>query len=148
MKPVIVCLCGSTRFSDAFRKANFDETLAWKIVLSVGCDFKSDEALGLTQADKNRLDELHLEKINLADEILVLNQGGYVGQSTSREICYANRHGKLVRWLEPVSFDLFEASHQGMCGCCSCPAEWLRFEASRVTAALCDRHAWVNGGAG
>lgn len=103
--PTIVCLCGSTRFSEAFHEANLKETLAGRIVLSIGCDFKSDLDLllagELTEADKHRLDELHLRKIDLADEILVLNVGDYVGQSTAREIIYANEHGKRIRWLEP-----------------------------------------------
>src|SRR5437879_5969054 len=75
-KPRIVCLCGSTRFSDAFHEANLRETLAGKIVLSIGCDFKSDTDLllagELTAEDKRRLDELHLRKIDLADEVLIL----------------------------------------------------------------------------
>jgi len=99
-RPVIVCLCGSTRFAEAFRQANLCETLKGKIVLTIGCDFKSDEALGLSKATKQRLDELHLRKIDLADEILVLNVGGYIGQSTRQEIGYARRLGKRVRWLE------------------------------------------------
>lgn len=104
MRPTIVCLCGSTRFSDAFHEANLRETLAVKIVLSIGCDFKSDTDLllagDLTEADKARLDELHLRKIDLADEILVLNVGGYIGESTSREIAYAKMVGKRIRYLE------------------------------------------------
>ena len=103
-RPTIVCLCGSTRFSDAFHDANLRETLAGKIVLTVGCDFKSDRDLELagqlTSEDKARLDELHLRKIDLADEILVLNAGGYIGESTAYEIYYATMHGKGVRWLE------------------------------------------------
>ena len=102
-RPVIVCLCGSTRFSQAFQRANLQETLTGKIVLSIGCDFKSDEALGLPPDMKQRLDELHLRKIDLADEILVLNVGGYIGQSTRREIAYARQHGKQVRWLESAA---------------------------------------------
>ena len=100
-RPRIVCLCGSTRFSEAFQQANFRETLDGRIVLSIGCDTKSDEGLHLTAADKIRLDVLHLRKIELADEILVLNVGGYVGESTSREIAYAQSLGKRIRWLEP-----------------------------------------------
>ena len=98
--PTIVCLCGSTRFSETYQRANFQETLAGKIVLTIGCDFKSDEALGLTNADKRRLDELHLRKIDLADEILVLNVGGYIGSSTRKEIEYAYNSGKNIRYLE------------------------------------------------
>lgn len=98
---VIVCLCGSTRFSEAFREANLRETLAGKIVLSVGCDTKSDQGLGLTDADKATLDLLHLDKIDLADEVLVLNLGGYVGDSTRREVLHALARRKVIRWLEP-----------------------------------------------
>src|SRR6266568_1729570 len=92
-RPTIICLCGSTRFSQAFHDENLRETLLGRIVLSIGCDFKSDHDLmiagDLTEEDKERLDELHLRKIDLADEILVLNVNGYIGQSTRREIEYA-----------------------------------------------------------
>src|SRR5258708_1447953 len=98
-KPTIVCLCGSTRFSEAFGQFNLKETLAGNIVLSIGCEWHGDQALGLTEADKEHLDELHLRKIDLADEILVLNCDDYVGESTKREITYAKEHGKRVRWL-------------------------------------------------
>jgi hypothetical protein len=97
-----VTLCGSTRFFEAFREANLRETLAGKIVLSIGCDTKSDDALQLQPGDKERLDELHLRKIDLADEVLVLNVGGYVGDSTAREVAYAALTGKPVRYLEPL----------------------------------------------
>jgi hypothetical protein len=103
-RPTVVCLCGSTRFIEEFRAANLRETLAGRIVLSIGCDTKSDSdllALGeLTEEKKVALDELHKRKIDLADEILVLNVGGYVGSSTRSEIEYAEKAGKRVRWLE------------------------------------------------
>ena len=100
-RPVIVCLCGSTRFSEAFREANLRETLAGRIVLSIGCEWHGDQALGLTEDDKKRLDELHLRKIDLADQVLILNVNGYIGQSTSRERRYAIAHDKCIRYLEP-----------------------------------------------
>lgn len=99
-KPVIVCLCGSTRFMEAFQQANIQETLAGRIVLTVGCDTKSDAMVGLSAEVKRMLDELHFRKIDLADEVLVLNVDGYIGQSTRREIGYARMHGKRVRFLE------------------------------------------------
>ena len=102
MKPIVVCLCGSTRFSDAFREANLSETLAGRIVLSIGCDCKSDDELGLGEAEKARLDELHLRKIDLADEVLFLNVNGYIGPSTQRELTYAQAHAKVIRFLEPI----------------------------------------------
>jgi len=101
--PTIVCLCGSTRFMDAFFEAGWQETLAGKIVLSVGvckhAEHHGAEALGPDVV--KQLDELHLRKIDLADEVLVLNVGGYIGESTANEIAYAKRTGKPVRYLEP-----------------------------------------------
>jgi len=103
--PIVVCLCGSTRFSQAFQDANLRETLAGRIVLSIGINTKSDDDLikAGVEIDKETLDTLHLFKIDLADEILVLNVGGYIGQSTRREIEYAQMFGKPVRFLEPVA---------------------------------------------
>lgn len=105
-RPRIVCLCGSTRFHEAFREANLRETLAGRIVLTVGCDTKSDQDLFGTDPDemvriKSQLDQLHLRKIELADEVLILNVGGYIGDSTRRELEHAIRIGKRVRYLEP-----------------------------------------------
>ncbi len=108
--PKVTCLCGSTRFYDAFREANLRETLAGRIVLSIGCDFKSDGdliAAGTLGRDpgqvKRDLDELHKRKIDLADDVLVLNVGGYIGESTRGEVEYALAHGKPVRYLEATS---------------------------------------------
>jgi len=85
---------------EAYREANLRETLAGSIVLTIGCDTKSDDALGLTPQDKARLKILHLDKIDLADEVLVLNVGNYIGESTALEIEYARSRGKKVRFLE------------------------------------------------
>ena len=98
--PTIVCLCGSTRFYDTFRKVNYDLTLEGKIVLSVGCDTKSDDGLGITHEQKVMLDELHKRKIDLCDEVLVLNVGGYIGDSTRSEVAYATKIGRKVVYLE------------------------------------------------
>ena len=102
--PVIVCLCGSTRFMDTFFEEGWKETLAGKIVLSVGvCKHAADhggEALGQDVADI--LDELHKRKIDLADEVYILNVDGYIGKSTRSELEYAKEHGKIIRYLEPL----------------------------------------------
>lgn len=105
MKPKIVCLCGSTRFHRQFVEHNYRETMAGRIVLSVGfyphaVDEVHGEGVGITPEQKEALDELHKRKIDLADEVLVLNVGGYVGSSTRSEIEYARAHCKPLRWLE------------------------------------------------
>ena len=102
-KPKVVVLCGSTRFMDAFHDAGWRETLKGNIVLSVGvvttsADGHAGEALGPDTVEM--LDELHWRKIDLADEVLVLNVGGYIGYSTHREIEYAEMTEKPIRYLE------------------------------------------------
>lgn len=104
-RPTIVCLCGSTRFYEAFQQANFEETMKGNIVLSVGFYPHSStqahgEKIGITPEQKKELDLLHLRKIDLADEVLVLNVSGYIGESTVRELEYAKAMGKTVRFLE------------------------------------------------
>jgi hypothetical protein len=103
-KPTVVCLCGSTRFKSYFEKANADETLAGNIVLSVGI-FGHADSIFLTDECKNMLDELHKRKIDLADEILVINVEGYIGESTRSEIAYAREHGKMIRFFESANIE-------------------------------------------
>lgn len=104
--PTVVCLCGSTRFGNAFDCANLEETLAGKIVLTIASTLYSDAELFADKSEeelreiKTRFDELHLRKIDMADEVLILNVGGYIGESTSRELAYAIAHNKRVRYLE------------------------------------------------
>ena len=113
-RPMIVCLCGSTRFYEMFQQANYEETMAGKIVLSVGFyrpspQSKSEvakhsgtngETWGCTPDQKIALDVLHKHKIDLADEVFVLNVGGYIGESTRSEIEHAKKRGKPIRYLE------------------------------------------------
>ncbi len=79
------------------RVANRDLTFAGVIVVAPG---ESDEVI--TDEQKARLDALHLRKIDLADRVLVVNPGGYIGESTSREIAYAHATGKAVSFTHPV----------------------------------------------
>lgn len=117
MRPEIVCLCGSTRFTEAFRRANFEETLAGRIVLSVGCDTKSDEGLEFSAEQKEALDVLHLRKIELADRVHVLNVGGYIGDSTARELGFAClQPAKRITFLDSAAGDAFMELHRRRLG--------------------------------
>jgi len=108
-RPKIVCLCGSTRFYEAFQSANYGLTMQGKIVLSVGFYPHSSamhghgEGVGHDSSEKVALDELHKRKIDLADRVFVLNVGGYIGSSTRSEIDYALQVGRPVDYLEPVA---------------------------------------------
>jgi len=99
-RPRVVCLCGSTKFKPAFIQANYQETMAGRIVLSVGWFSHADAQVYYpTPEEKLRLDALHCQKIDLADEVLVLDVGGYTGESTRNEIAHATRTGKPIRYL-------------------------------------------------
>lgn len=102
-KPTIVCLCGSGRFKQAFEDAEYNETLAGKIVLTIGCNTKDIARTEELKHHKPMLDELHLRKIDIADEVLVLDVDGYIGESTRKEIVYAMKVGRLIRYLSKES---------------------------------------------
>jgi hypothetical protein len=96
-RPEIVCICGSTRFVDEMSEANRELTFAGVIVVAPG---EPDELI--TNEQKTALDALHLRKIDLADRVLVVDPGGYIGESTSREIAYAHATGKPISFTDPV----------------------------------------------
>jgi hypothetical protein len=101
--PEIVCLCGSTRFVDAFNHYRRRFTEDGLIVLAievVTTQVRDEDPQHVNPALKARLDELHKRKIDLADSVFVLNVGGYVGVSTSSEIAYAQAIGKPVSYLD------------------------------------------------
>ena len=55
---------------------------------------------GTLTKTKEMLDDMHKRKIDMADEIFVINVNRYIGDSTKSEIEYAKKHGKKVNYLE------------------------------------------------
>lgn len=98
----VITLCGSTRFKDAFIKAQKDLTLQGNIVISVGLFGHSGDNEAWADNTKEMLDDMHKHKIDMADEIFVINVDGYIGESTRAEIEYAKHHGKVVRYLQEI----------------------------------------------
>lgn len=96
----VITLCGSTRFKEEFIKAQKDLTLQGDIVISVGLFGHSGDNEVWTDNTKEMLDDMHKRKIDMADEIFVINVNGYIGESTKSEIDYAKRNGKIVRYLQ------------------------------------------------
>ena len=109
----VITLCGSTRFKDEFLEAQKRLTLEGNIVISVGLFGHSGDDEVWTEGVKDMLDRQHLAKIDLADEIFVINVGGYIGESTRREIAYAEFKGKSISYLEsckkPGIYDNYDA---------------------------------------
>lgn len=102
MNARVVVLSGSTRFRDVFDEHAARLTMEGVIVLMPHVWVRSDPAYAdIDPEDKFKLDELHLQKIDMADEVLVVNPGGYIGASTTKEIDYAKRTGKSVHYTDP-----------------------------------------------
>lgn len=97
----VVTLCGSTRFKEDFLRVQKELTLQECIVISVGLFGHSGDAEAMAESTKAMLDDMHKRKILMADEIFVINRGGYIGSSTRSEIAFAEAHGIPVRYLEP-----------------------------------------------
>lgn len=99
----VITLCGSTRFKDEFMAASQNLTMAGNVVISVGffghTDFPDRDWTTDGSDLKRMLDRLHFQKIRMADEIYVVDPGGYIGESTRREIEYATSLGLPIRYL-------------------------------------------------
>ena len=103
----VVTLCGSTRFKEEFMKVQKDLTLKGNIVISVGLFGHSGDSEvwenmdeGTLTKTKEMLDDMHKRKIDMADEIFVINVNNYIGNSTRSEIEYARETGKVINYLE------------------------------------------------
>ena len=107
----VICICGSTRFADLHAIARWEfERNGQAICLMINYlpqwyaekqKWNGHDHFGEAAGCKNILDELHLRKIDMADEVYVINKDGYIGESTKKEIEYALVTGKSVLYLEP-----------------------------------------------
>jgi hypothetical protein len=99
----IITLCGSTKFKAEFIEVQKRLTLEGNIVISVGLFGHSGDSEVGSDSTKMMLDDMHKRKIDLADEIFVINVDGYIGSSTRSEIEYALKTNKSVKYLETPS---------------------------------------------
>ena len=105
----VITLCGSTRFEAEFAEVNQRLTMEGCVVISLGMfslpDLPDHDWTADSSDLKERLGAVHFQKIRMADEVYVVDPRGYVGESTRREIAYAQSLGKPVRYLsrEPLA---------------------------------------------
>ena len=92
----VITLCGSMKFKDDFLREQKRLTLEGNIVLAPNMF----ELENITSNIKSMLDEMHKRKIDLADEVFVINKNGYIGSSTKSEIEYAQNLGKKINFME------------------------------------------------
>ena len=93
----VITLCGSTKFKKQFEDANAFLTLQGNVVLSVAF-FEQSEGMHITPEQARLFGEIHFRKIDLSDEILVIDVEGYIGESTKKEIEYAKERKKSVTY--------------------------------------------------
>lgn len=98
----VITLCGSTKFKEEYLDAQKRLTLEGNIVISVGLFGHSGDNEVWSEGTKAMLDDMHKRKIDMADEIFVINVGGYIGDSTRSEIEYAKSTGKRIEFLEQI----------------------------------------------
>lgn len=102
LKPLIVCLCGSTRFRESFHSLNAILTRQGAIVLAPGVFGHMMDEPPISEEEKSALDRLHFKKIEMSDMVMVVTPNGYIGDSTRAEIAYAKQLGKVVQfWPKP-----------------------------------------------
>lgn len=92
-----ITLCGSTKFKEQFERAHAFLTLQGNIVISLAF-FEQSEGFIITEEQAELLGNLHFRKIDMSDEIFVIDVNGYIGSSTKREIEYAKEKGKVIRY--------------------------------------------------
>ena len=104
--PKVVVLCGSSKFCDIMAVCEWiierDEkaiTMGLNLLPNWYCREDIPDHLAEHEGVADEMDALHLKKIDLADEIFVVNYDDYIGKSTTREVEYAMDHGKKIRWF-------------------------------------------------
>lgn len=96
----VITLCGSTKFKDDFIREQKRLSLEGNIVISVGMFGHSGDGEVWNDGIKEMLDDMHKRKIDMSDEIFVINKNGYIGPSTKSEIEYAIKTNKKVNYME------------------------------------------------
>ena len=92
-----VVLCGSTRFIKAFGEWNARLTMQGNIVYSVAITTYGEGSI--EPKYKVLLDYVHMKKIEQSEVVFVLDVGGYIGESTKKEIYLAEVLGKKILYL-------------------------------------------------
>lgn len=99
-----IALCGSAKFEKEFHDWDEALTLAGHVVygLAVYPSSKGNKKDWYSESAKQTLDLCHLAKIEESDAVVVINVGGYLGESTHREVEWARIRGKTIYHAEKV----------------------------------------------
>jgi hypothetical protein len=105
----VITLCGSTKFEADFAEVNQRLTMEGCVVISLGMfrlpDLPDYDWTADSSDLRGRLGGLHFQKIRMADEVYIVDPGGYVDEPTRREIAYAESLGKAGSVSESRALD-------------------------------------------
>lgn len=136
-KPKVVVLCGSSRFVDVMAVCAWlierDEqaiTMGLHLLPGWYCKEYIPDHLAEYEDVSEAMDELHLKKIDIADEVFVVNCMDYIGKSTKREIEYAQVEGKKIRWYshDPIGEKVQKLITKALNGQCAADGQWRKNE--------------------
>lgn len=93
----VITLCGSMRFLKEMQDIalNLEIKQDYCVLVPVG-----DIDIPLSEEDKERLSAAHFKKIDISDAVYIVNIGGYIGESVSKELRYAQEHNKEIIYHE------------------------------------------------
>lgn len=99
--PKIICLTGSKRFYRTYRRLEAEFTIQGNIVLTPGYYPRDEELIPEGEVDIGRLIALYNRKIDMCDELFVINEDGFIGDRTKAKIMYAHSLAKKIKFLHP-----------------------------------------------
>ena len=93
----VVTLCGSMRFSKQMQEIALELEVkqGYCVLTPVG-----EKKVQPSEKEIEKLAQAHFKKIDMSDAVYVVNIGGYIGESVSREVCYAKEHNKEIIYHE------------------------------------------------
>lgn len=101
-----VALCGSYKFIDKFLEIEKGMVAIGNTVYIPTRFAHIGRNVNFTPETERMFDELHRAKMRMADQILVVNPGGYIGEDTLAEIKWAISEHLEVTYLEAPGEEL------------------------------------------
>lgn len=95
----VITLCGSAKFKKEFFIVQQKLTLEGIIIL---LPTFFEDCVEVSGSKYSMLKDMHIKRIDMSDEIFVINKNGYIGENTKFEIEYSLKIGKKINYLEQI----------------------------------------------
>ena len=95
----VVAMIGSTRFQNTFIEKCWELSAKGFVVTLPNFRPATQMAKGF-DIPEEILEDIGFKRIDMADKVYVVNEDGYIGDSTRKEIAYAKSIGKNIKYME------------------------------------------------